>query len=99
MLFRKPCQDKFALKINLTACQIKSKVLAMELKQLLKDIKSTGITDQALADMLSIDGDKVNQCLIYKWREDGVMQNELMIKRYKKLVEIHKSFKRRKKIK
>lgn len=71
----------------------------MELKQLLKDIKSTGITDQALADMLSIDGDKVNQCLIYKWREDGVLQNELMIKRYKKLVEIHKSFKRRKKIK
>lgn len=70
----------------------------MELKTLLTEIKSSGINDQKLADMLSVDGDSVNQCLIYKWR-GGVAGNELIIKRYNRLLEMHRKLKRQQKIK
>lgn len=78
-------------------CQ-ESILFDMKLKILLTEIKSSGIKDQKLADMLSVDGDSVNQCLIYKWRE-GVDGNELIIKRYNRLLEIHRKLKRQKKIK
>lgn len=66
----------------------------MEIKQLMKEIKSAGIKDQDLADSISVEGDSVNQCVIYKWRE-GQEANEILIRRYKRLLEFHKKLKRR----
>jgi len=66
----------------------------MEIKQLLIEIKSTGIKDQELADKLSVDGDSINQCIIYKWRE-GMPSNEILIRRYNRIKDLHKRLRRK----
>jgi len=70
----------------------------MEFKKLMMEIKSTGMKDQDLADQLSVNGDSVNQSMIYKWRE-GLISNEKIIRRYNLLLNIHKKLKRQRKIK
>jgi len=70
----------------------------MEFKKLMTEIKSTGMKDQELADRLSVNGDSVNQSMIYKWRE-GLISNEKIIRRYNLLLDIHKKLKRQRKIK
>lgn len=66
----------------------------MEIKQLLIEIKSTGIKDQELADKLSVDGDSINQCIIYKWRE-GMPANEILIRRYNRIRDLHRKLRRK----
>jgi len=66
----------------------------MEIKQLLKEIKSTGIKDQELADKLSVDGDSINQCIIYKWRS-GSPENERLVKRYNRIKDLHRKLRRK----
>lgn len=61
----------------------------MEIKTLLQNIKDTGLTDQQIADLLSTDDDKINQCVVYTWRV-GKRDNEKFINRYNRIKELHK---------
>lgn len=70
----------------------------MKIKKILQDIKNTGMTYQEIADALSTDTDKINQCVIFKWHE-GVEINQILIDRVDRAKELHKSLKRQKKIK
>ena len=40
----------------------------MTLQRMLKTIYDSGLSDYAIAKMLSVDGDKVSQPVVYRWR-------------------------------
>lgn len=68
------------------------------INKLLADLYEVAdMTDQQIADSLSVAGDKIPQCVIFKWRR-GLEDNEKLIRRYSRLVDLHKKVMRKKKI-
>ena len=62
-----------------------------------QDENGRDMTDQRIADKLSTADDKIPQCVIFKWRR-GLEDNEKLIRRYSRLVDLHKKVMRKKKI-
>ena len=68
------------------------------INELLADLYDVAdMTDQQIADSLSVDSDKIPQCVIFEWRR-GLEDNEKLIKRYSRLVDLHKKVMKKKKI-
>lgn len=70
----------------------------MEIKQIITAIHTVYKSDQKIADLISTESDKINQCVVYNWRV-GTFKNCLKNSRYIRALELYKKLKRYKKIK
>lgn len=72
--------------------------LKMEIKNIITAIHTVYKSDQKIADLISTESDRINQCVVYKWRT-GANKNASKNSRYIRALELYKKLKRYKKIK